>query len=368
MGFKYSWAVQRVLAAAHFAGAKLKVQNVTWDDKNRESIKKNSATATLPLLETPKGSISEAFAIIQFFAGSFNPTLLGTSAWEKSQVDQWVDFAQIELGKNSPAAIYPLFGWREYSKEKSDAAIKDVKDHLKILNNHLAGKDFVVGNNYTLADLELFYVLKSYWQYVFVEEIRKNQFPNVSSWFNKLGSTAHIQAAYGRILLCKAPQKAPKVEVKKDAPKKEEKKEAAPKAEKKAEGDDEDKSTKKKANPLDLLPPSSFVLDEFKREFMNSKDRAAVMVDFWKKFDANGYSFWTMKYDKLPSEGKILFRTRNSLSFFLQKLDTFRKYSFAVHGIYGVEGDYDIRGCWMWRGTEIPEEVIFLFFDFFIFN
>lgn len=66
-----------------------------------------------------------------------------------------------------------------------------------------------------------------------------------------------------------------------------------------------------------------------------------------------------MKYDKLPSEGKILFRTKNSMGFFLQKLDSFRKYSFAAHGIYGTEGDYDIRGVWMWRGSEIAEEVRF---------
>lgn len=296
--------------------------------------------------------------------------MLGTSAWEKSQVDQWVDFAQLELAKNNAAVVYPLFGWAEYSKEKSDAAVKDIKEHLKTLNNHLAGRDFVVGNSYTLADLELFYALRSYWQFVFVEEIRKNQFPNVSNWFGKLAAHPHIQAAYGRILLCKAPQKAPKVDPsapKKEAKKAEKTEAPAAKAEKpKAEaGEEEEKSSKKKANPLDLLPPSPFVLDEFKREFMNSKDRASVMAEFWKKFDANGYSLWTMKYDKLPSEGKVLFRTKNSMSFFLQKLDTFRKYSFAAHGIYGVEGDYDIRGCWMWRGTEIPEEVINVFNKFF---
>jgi len=354
------------LAAANFAGAHLNVDNLTWDDKRRESFKKNTATSTFPYLETSRGNISEGFAIVQYLAGVFNPSLLGTSAWEKAQVDQWVDFAQLELGKNNIAVVYPLFGWYEYSKDKSDAATKDIKEWLKVLNNHLAGKDFVVGNSYTLADLELFYVIKSYWQYVFVEEIRKNQFGNISSWFAKLMNHEGIKKAYGRILLCKTPQKAPKVEVKKETKKeaKKDKAEPAPKAEKPkaAEGDEEEKSTKKKANPLDLLPPSTFVLDEFKREFMNSKDRPAVMVDFWKKFDANGYSLWTMRYDKLPSEGKILFRTRNSLSFFLQKLDNFRKYSFSAHGIYGVEGDYDIRGCWMWRGTEIPEEVNFIFY------
>ena len=90
---------------------------------------------------------------------------------------------------------------------------------------------------------------------------------------------------------------------------------------------------------------------------MNSKDRPAVMKEFWGMFDATGFSFWKMKYDALPSEGKVLFRTKNSLSMFLQKMDPFRKYTFAAHGIYGVEDGYDIRGLWMWRGTEIPQEV-----------
>jgi len=90
---------------------------------------------------------------------------------------------------------------------------------------------------------------------------------------------------------------------------------------------------------------------------MNSKDRPSVMKDFWGNFDPNGFSFWKMKYDALPTEGKILFRTKNSLSMFLQKMDPFRKYTFSAHGIYGVEDGYDQRGVWMWRGTEIPQEV-----------
>jgi len=106
---------------------------------------------------------------------------------------------------------------------------------------------------------------------------------------------------------------------------------------------------------MNFLP--TFIFDDFKKEFMNSKDRATVMKGFWERFDDKGFSFWKMKYDKLPSEGKILFRTKNGLSMFLQKIDHFRKYTFSVHGIYGVEDGYDIRGLWMWRGLEIPNEV-----------
>jgi elongation factor 1-gamma len=32
----------------------------------------------------------------------------------------------------------------------------------------------------------------------------------------------------------------------------------------------------------------------------------------------------------------------------------FRKYVFGTFGVYGNEGDFEIRGIWMWRGTEIP--------------
>jgi elongation factor 1-gamma len=35
--------------------------------------------------------------------------------------------------------------------------------------------------------------------------------------------------------------------------------------------------------------------------------------------------------------------------------DHFRKYCFAVYGVYGEEGNYEIDGIFMWRGTEIPE-------------
>lgn len=42
---------------------------------------------------------------------------------------------------------------------------------------------------------------------------------------------------------------------------------------------------------------------------------------------------------------------------FLQRLESFRKYAFGVHGVYGNEPNFEIRGCWLWRGTEIPEEM-----------
>jgi len=65
---------------------------------------------------------------------------------------------------------------------------------------------------------------------------------------------------------------------------------------------------------------------------------------------------WLIKYIKYEGEGVKLFLTANLKDSFLQRLDTFRKYAFGVHGIYGEEGCYDIRGVWVWRGLEHPQE------------
>jgi len=81
------------------------------------------------------------------------------------------------------------------------------------------------------------------------------------------------------------------------------------------------------------------------------------MEEFWKNIDLNGYSFWFLQYQKLPSEGKVFFKTNNFAQIFLQKLDTFRKYTFSSWGVYGEEGNYEVRGVWLWRGTDIPNEV-----------
>ena len=35
----------------------------------------------------------------------------------------------------------------------------------------------------------------------------------------------------------------------------------------------------------------------------------------------------------------------------------FTKYSFGTYGVFVKDDDFDIRGVWLWRGTEIPNEI-----------
>ena len=66
-------------------------------------------------------------------------------------------------------------------------------------------------------------------------------------------------------------------------------------------------------------------------------------------------SFREVLYEKdQATEGKVLIKTNNTMNGFLQRSDPhFRKYAFAIHGVYGDEPDLEIRGAWLWRGTEV---------------
>ena len=82
------------------------------------------------------------------------------------------------------------------------------------------------------------------------------------------------------------------------------------------------------------------------------------MEKFWKDFDPKGYSLWLIEYQNLENEGKKLFRMKNSKNFFLERIDDdFKKYSFGVHGVYGNNNEFKVKGLWMWRGEDIPEEI-----------
>ena len=358
VGYRFSPTVQEVLHVVEASKAPVELQNVDWDDKeNREKLLPKSPTGTLPYLETEEGLLSESKAIEIYLAEKYKPELLGKDDLEKAQVRQWMDFASFELGDCAQKLVYPIFGWKPFCKESADEANMRIKEFMKALDQQVKGKRYAFGEELTLADIALFNKLKFFFQLVFPKGFREKVCPNVNDWFLRVLNTPETDKVYGTVLLCNQPLK-PFISEKKEEKKEEKKKETKKKEEKpKEEKPKEEEKPKKKQNPLDLLPPSKLELETFKRAFLNNKDKEDAMKKFWEVYDPEGYSLWHLEYQNLPTECKVLFRTSNSKGMFLQKCDALRRYAFATHGVYGVEDDYKIRGVWMFRGLEIPQEM-----------
>ena len=336
-----------VLHTAYLIKAKLNFEDVDLENiSKRNSYAQKTPTTTFPFLETPHGNISESISIETFLAKKFKPDLLGRNTFEKAKVNQWVEFGACEIQKCLHEIIYPIFSWKEFNKELADNANKKLKQYIIILEKELNhGKKYILGDRITLADIVLFRYLRFLMMLHFPENLRNSLFPKLTKWFENIMNTPEAIEAYGRTILCKKPLRPLNIKIDRNK--------------KREEFLNKNYPDRKKENPLDSLPPSSFDLDSFKNDYFNEKnDKNKTMEKFWKDFEPKGYSLWKMEYQNLESEGKKLFRMNNSKNFFLERIDKdFKDYAFGVHGVYGNEGDYKVRGVWLWRGNEIPNEI-----------
>ena len=311
------------------------------DTKKRNTYAQKTPTTTLPFLETKNGNISESISIEIFLAKKHKPEILGSNAFEHAKINQWIEFANCEIQNCAKELIYPIFKGKKPENKGNENDDKKFKKYLSLLEKEFKkGNKFIMGNKLTLADIVLFRYLRFFFMFYLTEKIRNSLCPKLTLWFENIMNTQEAIEAYGRTLLCKKQLKPLDIKIEKNKNKNEPKKEL------------------KKENPLDFLPPSKFDLDNFKKDFCENSNKKEVMEKFWKDFDPKGYSLWLIEYQNLESEGKKLFRMKNSKNFFLERFDDdFKKYSFGVHGVYGNNNEFKVKGLWMWRGEDIPEEI-----------
>ena len=332
-----------VLHTSYIVKSKLNFIDVDIEDhKTRNSYAQKTPTATLPFLQTKEGNISQSISIEIFLSKKYKPELLGSNAFEKAKINQWIEFASCEIQNCNKDLIYPIFKGKTENKDNNNLSDKNLKKYLILLEKEFKkGNKYIIGNKITLADIVLFRYLRFFFMFYLTEKIRNSLCPKLASWFENIMNSQEAIKAYGRTLLCKKQLKPMDIKIEKNKNNIKNKKEII-----------------KEKNSLDLLPPSKFDIKKFKKEFFENKNKKNVMEKFWKEFDNKGYSLWLLEYNNLESEGKKLFRMKNSKNFFLERIDeSFKNYAFGVHGVYGNNNEYKIKGLWMWRGTEIPEEI-----------
>jgi elongation factor 1-gamma len=352
----------KILVAAHVAETPVELIVIDHTKTKEVEFLKKNPNGKIPVLETKDGFIYESNAILRHIArANKGKGLYGSNEHQESLVDQWLDWTSLELEPPIVQLALPILGWMDFDKEKNKKAQADTMAVLRILDAHLKVSNHVVGSSITIADISVASTLVVPMKLLWEEKFRKN-FASVSKWFESITQHPAFVQVFGKIRLCQKQMEAPQLEkpavaapVKKEQPKKEDK----PKAEKKKDDDDEDDTPapKSEKNALDSLPPSKFNLFDFKTLFVNAVDKHEALKFFWENFDNQGYSLYHVQYIKAEGEGKVLFLTNNLMNGFLQRLEHFRKYAFGVHGVYGDEPNFEIRGVWCWRGEGIPFEI-----------
>ena len=104
---------------------------------------------------------------------------------------------------------------------------------------------------------------------------------------------------------------------------------------------------------MDLLPPSKFNLEDWKRFYSNCKETNPVATNwFWEHFDPAGWSLWKCAYN-YNDENKQGFMTSNAVTGFVQRCEEVRKYAYGQMYILNLDKPFEISGVWLLRGTAI---------------
>jgi glutathione S-transferase len=160
-------------------------------ENRQEAHLKRNPHGQMPCLELDNGQfVSEILPICEYLEDTHpKPALIGSTPEEKAETRMWT--RRIDLNICEPmangfrfSAGLPLFQSRIVTvPEAADGLKKIAQDRLKWLDGQMAGKQFICGNRFTLADV-LLYCFVAFGNQV--GQPLDPEFKNLGAWFAKV--------------------------------------------------------------------------------------------------------------------------------------------------------------------------------------
>lgn len=155
------------------------------EHKQPEFLSKNP-NGKVPVLDTGNGYLWESLAIMCHLAREADSDLwpkderqIEVLRWLSWDFDCFLPSAGVYYYEN---IIKPTFKIGKPNQDKLLKAEAPFKQNAEILNSHLIGKEFVVGDSLTLADFSLAVMLP----YAEQAQIPVDEFSEIQRWHNKL--------------------------------------------------------------------------------------------------------------------------------------------------------------------------------------
>jgi len=126
----------------------------------------------------------ESMAINNYLATKYHTDLLGDSPEEKALVDQWSYWSLLEMQPHLYTIGFQKFRAEEGQRDEKaiEKAMEPLPKLFEILENQLEGKEYILGDNFSLADINVGSV-------VLVADFAKydySSYKKVSGWIARL--------------------------------------------------------------------------------------------------------------------------------------------------------------------------------------
>lgn len=147
----------------------------------------------VPTLEEDGFVLWESNAIMRY-AASLSPALaLPADLRERAHVEQWVDWQATSFTPAMRDAFWQLFRATEPDRTLVSTSLAASEVYAAILDGHLSGRDYVVGERFTIADIALGCATHR-WLNIPAE---RQERPNLRRWYERIAGRAAAARALG---------------------------------------------------------------------------------------------------------------------------------------------------------------------------
>jgi glutathione S-transferase len=178
------WKVRQILALRGIGYERVEVD--VFDRSNRpELLGGKNPALRVPTLELDDGQfLAESNAILWYFGD--HSQYLPDDALARARVLQWMFFEQYEVEPSIAVARFwiALLGEREKYAEELESKWRAGNRALTALDGHLDGRDWLVGEGFTIADISLY----AYTHLAHDGGFELGRYPKVQAWLVRVAA------------------------------------------------------------------------------------------------------------------------------------------------------------------------------------
>ena len=198
-----------ILAVAKAQGLSLDVVYADQEEKeNHDKLLQVNPLGQVPVFVGKDGHImTECIPIALYLASqSDNTKLLGSTRQEYYEIIKWMSLANSDLLPAIGGIILPLIGRPiDVRKDKGDC-LRIVYRDCELLETHLQGQKYLVGDRITLADFFAVGVLVG--AFMVFHKVLHAKHPRLTEWFNEVYALPSFKSIAGELRLLDIPAAA----------------------------------------------------------------------------------------------------------------------------------------------------------------
>ncbi|KAB2845820.1 MAG: glutathione transferase GstA [Hyphomicrobiaceae bacterium] len=164
----------------------VKVDLATKKTESGADYKSINPFGYVPALDVDGQVLTEGPAIVQYLADKAGKLAPANGTLERYRLQQWLNFTTSELHKGMGS----LFN-KDLAAKAGDIVKERLALRLQVLDNHLKGKDFILGKEYSVVDAYVFTVL-GWAKFV---DVDLSKYANIGAYLGRVGARPAVQAA-----------------------------------------------------------------------------------------------------------------------------------------------------------------------------